>query len=87
MHLCPKVEPGPVPHVGGLIASGCPTVLIGKLQAARQNDPALCAPAIDRIAKGSATVNIGKLPAARIGDPTIHGGTIVAGLPTVLIGG
>jgi|SRR5579872_2313202 len=26
-------------------------------------------------------------PAARIGDPTVHGGTIVLGLPTVLIGG
>ena len=26
-------------------------------------------------------------PAARMGDPTAHGGTIVAGFPTVLIGG
>jgi uncharacterized Zn-binding protein involved in type VI secretion len=26
-------------------------------------------------------------PAARIGDPTAHGGSIVAGCPTVLIGG
>ena len=26
-------------------------------------------------------------PAARMGDATAHGGTIVAGLPTVLIGG
>jgi len=26
-------------------------------------------------------------PAARIGDPTAHGGTIILGLPTVLIGG
>jgi uncharacterized Zn-binding protein involved in type VI secretion len=26
-------------------------------------------------------------PAARLGDPTAHGGTIVAGYPTVLIGG
>jgi uncharacterized Zn-binding protein involved in type VI secretion len=26
-------------------------------------------------------------PAARLGDPTVHGGTIVAGFPTVLIGG
>ena len=25
--------------------------------------------------------------AARIGDPTSHGGSIVAGFPTVLIGG
>jgi uncharacterized Zn-binding protein involved in type VI secretion len=26
-------------------------------------------------------------PAARMGDPTAHGGTIILGLPTVLIGG
>ena len=26
-------------------------------------------------------------PAARMGDMTVHGGTIVVGLPTVLIGG
>ncbi|MEM7029357.1 MAG: PAAR domain-containing protein [Chloroflexota bacterium] len=26
-------------------------------------------------------------PAARMGDPTAHGGVIVAGMPTVLIGG
>ena len=26
-------------------------------------------------------------PAARIGDPTAHGGSIVVGMPTVLIGG
>jgi len=27
------------------------------------------------------------LPAARMGDPTAHGGSIVMGFPTVLIGG
>ena len=27
------------------------------------------------------------LPAARMGDPTAHGGSIVVGFPTVLIGG
>ena len=26
-------------------------------------------------------------PAARMGDPTVHGGVIVTGMPTVLIGG
>src|SRR5512140_794857 len=26
-------------------------------------------------------------PAARMGDPTLHGGIIILGLPTVLIGG
>jgi len=31
-------------------------------------------------------VLIGNLMAARIGDPTVHGGVIVLGLPTVMIG-
>jgi uncharacterized Zn-binding protein involved in type VI secretion len=39
------------------------------------------------IARGSATVLVGKLPAARILDNTAHGGMIVSGFPTVLIGG
>jgi uncharacterized Zn-binding protein involved in type VI secretion len=38
------------------------------------------------IALGSFTVFIGAQPAARMGDLTAHGGTIVLGLPTVLIG-
>ena len=30
MHVCPQVEPGPVPHVGGpILPAGEPTVLIG----------------------------------------------------------
>jgi uncharacterized Zn-binding protein involved in type VI secretion len=33
------------------------------------------------------TVLIGGRPAARIGDMTAHGGTIVLGCPTVIIGG
>ena len=36
---------------------------------------------------GGVPVMIGGMPAARIGDLTAHGGVIVAGLPTVLIGG
>ena len=35
----------------------------------------------------AATVLIGNKPAARMGDSTSHGGVIVAGYPTVLIGG
>jgi uncharacterized Zn-binding protein involved in type VI secretion len=38
------------------------------------------------IAMGSPKVLIGGLPAARMGDPTVHGGVIVMGCPTVLIG-
>jgi uncharacterized Zn-binding protein involved in type VI secretion len=36
---------------------------------------------------GSMTVLISNKPAARMGDQTAHGGVIVVGCPTVLIGG
>ncbi len=87
MHTCPMFT-GPVPHVGGpILPPGCPTVLIGKLPAARATDMATCVGPPDVIAKGSATVLIGKLPAARMGDLTAHGGVIVLGCPLVIIGG
>lgn len=38
-------------------------------------------------ASGQTTVMIGGKPAARMGDSTAHGGSIVIGCPTVLIGG
>jgi uncharacterized Zn-binding protein involved in type VI secretion len=87
MHTCPAAT-GPVPHVGGpILPPGCPTVLIGFLPAARVTDMATCVGPPDTIVKGSATVIIGNLPAARIGDNTAHGGVIVLGCPTVIIGG
>jgi len=88
MHTCPMVNPGPVPHVGGPISGPCaPTVLIGNMPAARISDMAVCVGPPDVIAKGSATVLIMSMPAARMGDSTAHGGVIVTGMPTVLIGG
>jgi len=64
-----------------------PTVLICSLPASVVGDSAVCVGPPDTVAKGSATVMIGGRPAARIGDTTAHGGSIVAGCPTVLIGG
>jgi uncharacterized Zn-binding protein involved in type VI secretion len=61
--------------------------LIGKLPAAVIGDSAVCVGPPDTIAKGSATVLIGGKPAARIGDTCGHGGNIVLGCFTVLIGG
>jgi uncharacterized Zn-binding protein involved in type VI secretion len=85
-HVCPMVT-ALVPHVGGpILPPGCPTVLIGSLPAARVSDMATCVGPPDVIALGSFTVLIGSLPAARMGDMTAHGGSIVMGLPTVLIG-
>jgi uncharacterized Zn-binding protein involved in type VI secretion len=87
MHTCPMVT-GTVPHVGGpVLPPGEPTVLIGGMPAARVGDMAICTGPPDSIVVGSATVLIGGMPAARMGDVTAHGGTIVAGCPTVLIGG
>jgi uncharacterized Zn-binding protein involved in type VI secretion len=47
---------------------------------------AVCTGPPDTIIKGSATVLIGGKPAARMGDSTGHGGSIVLGELTVLIG-
>ena len=89
MHACPMITPGvpPIPHVGGpILPPGCPTVLISGVPAARVGDMATCVGPPDTIALGSFTCLIGKMPAARMGDLTGHGGTIVIGCPTVLIG-
>ena len=85
MHVCPMVT-GVVPHVGGPIALGCFTVLVGELPAARVGDMAVCVGPPDAIAMGSFTVLIGGMPAARLGDMTVHGGNIVLGDFTVLTG-
>src|SRR5256885_15793960 len=87
MHTCPMVT-GVVPHVGGpILPPGCPTVMIGFLPAARVTDMATCVGPPDVIVKGSSSVMIGMMPAARIGDQTAHGGVIVLGCFTVMIGG
>ena len=87
MHVCPMVT-GVVPHVGGPITGpGVPTVLIGNMPAAVVSDMCVCTGPPDSIVKGSATVMIGGKPAARMGDMTAHGGSIVVGFPTVMIGG
>ena len=88
IHVCPIVIPPAPPHVGGPITGpGVATVLIGGLPASVVTDICVCVGPPDVVAKGSTTVLIGGLPAARMGDITAHGGTIMGGLPTVLIGG
>jgi uncharacterized Zn-binding protein involved in type VI secretion len=83
------VTPGvpPIPHVGGpILPPGGITVLIGGLPAARVSDMAVCVGPPDVIAMGSFTVLTMNMPQARIGDTTAHGGSIVVGMPTVLVG-
>ena len=87
MHVCPMVTPPGIPHVGGPIAGpGCPTVMIGKMPAALVGDMCVCVGPPDTIAMGSTTVLIGGMPAARLGDSCAHGGSIVLGCMTVMLG-
>jgi uncharacterized Zn-binding protein involved in type VI secretion len=86
MHVCPMVT-GTVPHVGGpILPPGAPAVMIGGVPAACMGDMIVCTGPPDSIIAGSSTVLIGGKPAARMGDSTAHGGTIIIGCPTVLIG-
>ncbi|NSX53688.1 PAAR domain-containing protein [Parasulfitobacter algicola] len=85
-HVCPMMT-GPVPHVGGPIVVPVPTVLIGKMPAATATAMAVCVGPPDMIIKGSTKVLTGKKPQARLGDTCSHGGAIVMGCPTVLVGG
>ena len=85
MHICPK-KTGKIPHVGGPVIVGSTNVIIGNMPAARVGDMLTCVGPPDKVASGSATVLINGKPAARIGDSTKHGGKIVTGFPTVLIG-
>jgi len=89
MHVCPMMTPGlpPIPHVGGPIVSpGKPTVLIGGLPAARVGDMCVCVGPPDTIVTGAFTVLIGGQPAAHITSSCAHGGLVVMGCPTVLVG-
>ena len=88
LHVCPMVT-ALVPHVGGPILPPCaPTVLTGNnMPQARVSDLATCVGPPDVIAQGSTSVTVIGLFAARQLDTTVHGGKIVIGWPTVIIGG
>ena len=84
----------PSGHPGVITGPGVPNVLIGGLPAAVVGDMHACSfpppggphPPTP-LAKGSLTVLIGGRPAIRMGDLAGCGAPIVAGLPTVEIGG
>jgi uncharacterized Zn-binding protein involved in type VI secretion len=58
MHVCPLSD-GPKPHVGGTVAAGSITVMIGSMPAARQGDMVVVAGAPNAIVGGLPTVLIG----------------------------
>lgn len=87
----PAPTPTPVPHPAlplPILSPCAPTVLIGKMPAARMTDItkictlAACVPAgPGMLMKCSTTVLISKLPAARVGDMTMHA-SCVAPIPS-----
>jgi len=56
------------------------------MPAARVGDTEVCNAPPDSVSQGEGTVIIQGQPAARQGDASSHGGALVAGCPTVLIG-
>jgi uncharacterized Zn-binding protein involved in type VI secretion len=86
MHVCPMFT-GPVPHVGGpILPPGAPTVLVGGMPVARVGDMCTCVGPPDVIVTGAFTVLISGQPAAHLTSSTAHGGVVVLGNPTVLVG-
>lgn len=81
--VTPVPPPAPLP----ITLTGAPTVLVGKLPAARVTDQHVSGTGPHPIVKGSTTVLICKMPAARIGDTAACGGGIIKGEFTVLTGG
>ncbi len=76
-----------VPHVGGpIVGPGAPTVLAEKLPVAAVGDVVTCVGPPDVIVEGAATVLAAGRPVAAMGAKTAHGGVIVAGAPTVVVG-
>jgi uncharacterized Zn-binding protein involved in type VI secretion len=87
-HSCPMANPNGSPHTGGpILPPGIPSVLIGRKPAATVGAMCTCSGPPDSIIRGSSSVFIMGRAAARQGDSTAHGGTITAGLTSVLIGG
>jgi uncharacterized Zn-binding protein involved in type VI secretion len=83
----------PTGHPGAVTGPGVATVLIAAMPAAVAGDMHACAfppPAShppSPFPVGSTTVLIGGRPALRLGDMAGCGAPIVAGAPTVMIGG
>lgn len=90
MHVYPMQTPGlpSTPHVGGsILPPGCPHALIESTPVACMGDFAVCIGPPDVVIKGSSSILAGGRPAAHMSDQTAHGGQIVMGCPTVIVGG
>ena len=58
LHVCPMLTPAvpPIPHVGGPILIGIPTVLIGNMPAATLGSQCMCVGPPDVVIKGLAQI-------------------------------
>ena len=85
MHVCPQVDPGPKPHVGGPVSSaGQSLVTFNGVPLAVEGGDCTCTgmPGPDCMSKGSGLVKINGRGVMRLGDSTEHGGTLTMGTPT-----
>lgn len=88
-HLCPMQTPAvvPIPHVGGpVLPPGAVTVLAGGMPVATMGTMAICVGPPDILTLGSMAVFAMGQPVVRVGDVTAHGGSVMVGLPTVMVG-
>ena len=85
MHVCPKVDPGPKPHIGGpVISTQQSFVTVDDVPVATVGDTLLCTgvpTTSDRITSGSSVASIEGRNIARLGDACAHGGRLVQGVP------
>ncbi|WP_165913893.1 PAAR domain-containing protein [Sinorhizobium americanum] len=83
MHVCPKVDPGPKPHVGGpVVSTGQNFVTVNGVPIATVSDKTMCSgvPTTAAIAGGSSIAKINGKKIARQGDSCEHGGRLVQGV-------
>ncbi|MCZ7856392.1 PAAR domain-containing protein [Agrobacterium salinitolerans] len=84
MHICPMIDPGPKPHIGGPVNSTQQSfVNVEGVPIATVGDTCLCAgvPTNDKIIAGSSVASINGKQISRLGDSCAHGGSLVQGVP------
>lgn len=86
MHVCPMVEPGPRPHIGGPVTSTAQGfVTVNGVPIATVIDTTLCTskPGTASITGGSGVATIQGKKIARFGDSCQHEGKLVQGVPWI----
>lgn len=83
MHICPMVDPGPRPHVGGPVVSTQQSfVCVEGVPISTVTDKCACTgvPTTAAITGGSSVATINGKKVARLGDACEHGGRLVQGI-------